>query len=52
MNNSCDIQTNAFEKLVSSSLNALSLSTGDFYFSNITIRHKNSLKLVRTNSNC
>ena len=44
MINSCDKQSNAFERSVSSTTNAFPLSTDDFHFSNIANRQFCTLK--------
>ena len=47
MINSCDKQSSAFERSVSSTPKAFPLSTDDFHFSNIANRHFCALKPLR-----
>ena len=47
MINSCDKQSNVFERSVSSTPNAFPLSTEDFYFSNIANKQFCALKPLR-----
>ena len=47
MINSCDKQSNAFDRSVSSTSNAFSLSTDDFHFSNIANKQFYALKPLR-----
>ena len=47
MINSCDKQSNAFERSVSSTPNAFPLSTDDYHFSNIVNKQFCALKTLR-----
>ena len=52
MINSCDKQSNAFERSVNSTLNAFPLSTDDFHFSDIANRQFCALKPLRNSHWC